>query len=246
MILYQHRRILYPTSTGSPDDALPPSDDSKGLRAIGSLKRRTIWLLSVLFLASFVVYLCGVLVYIFEVSNKRGGVEIDSYDYSIVNVGAQLPDSAVPGNGRGKYVYLQIIWYILGVVLPLLSMLLFGVLLWAPLSRPALEKLFFASELAFAWSCAEVFALSTIFAVAQIPTFGNGLINSGCAVCFVVESQMLPSLALLAMGAATHVGAACGTFAIVHPALYRSAISDHEASGCCSRLPWLCRSSGAT
>jgi hypothetical protein len=187
---------------------------------MGPVSLRTNILLSLLLVSAFALYLAGCLVFIFSVSNYSQGKMQNSLLYSIVNLGKKLPESAVDGH-LGMYVWLEIIWYVLGVALPLLSCQLFLAILWVPLSRSALERLFFAAEVVFAWSSAEVFVLSTIFAVAQIPKFGNGLISSGCTLCFVVQSQMLSELSILALGAVLHVVASCWCFAVVHKVIYR-------------------------
>jgi hypothetical protein len=170
--------------------------------------------------SGFVLYLAGCLVYIFSVSNSSRGTIVDSFLYSVVSLGLKLPESAVTGH-LGMYVWLEIIWYLLGVALPLLSSLLFLTILWAPLSLCALERLLFAAEVAFAWSCSEVFVISTIAAVAQIPKFGSGLISAGCTVCFVVGSQMLPDLSVVAVGALLHLVASFWCFGAARGIVYR-------------------------
>ena len=50
--------------------------------------------------------------------------------------------------------------------------------------------------------------LSTIFAVLEIPTFGEGLIDSGCRTCYVVDSMLLAELAVTGVGTIASMGAA--------------------------------------
>jgi hypothetical protein len=211
---------------------MPP--EAKGLRALGPLATKQGMLLSGLLGVGFVLYLAGCIVIIFSVSNYSRGALVDSSLYSIMNLGGMLTDSAVNGH-LGMYVWLQIIWYLLGVALPLLSSALFILLLWAPLPLAQLETLYFAAEVVFAWSSAEVFVLSTIFAVAQIPKFGNGLISAGCTVCFVVQSQLLPELAIITVGAVLQVFASCWCFRVAHKILYRDRLLyPTQAKSCCS------------
>jgi hypothetical protein len=187
---------------------------------MGPLSPWTTVTLTFLLLSGFALYLAGCLVYIFSITNSSRGAVVDSSLYSVANLGVKLPESAVAGH-LGMYVWLAIVWYLLGVALPLLSSLLFLAVLWAPLSRTALERLLFAAEVVFAWSCSEVFVISTIAAVAQIPKFGNGLISAGCTVCFVVGSQVLPELSALAVGALLQVVASCWCFAAARGVVYR-------------------------
>ena len=95
-----------------------------------------------------------------------------------------------------------------GVAAPLATNILLGLLLWIPLERNQLQRLFFCAESSFAWSGAEVFVLSTIFAVLEIPTFGEGLIDSGCRTCYVVDSMLLAELAVTGVGTIASMGAA--------------------------------------
>jgi hypothetical protein len=151
--------------------------------------------------------------------NQRGGVEVNSESYAIATIGHDLPLSAVDG-GKGMFVWLEIVWYTLGMAFPLLSSILFLALLWLPVSQAVLERLFFAVEVVFSWSGSEVYVVSTVMAVAQLPTFGNGLINSGCSVCFVVTSQMFPELAIMAAGAVLNIVAFSWCSLLVHPVIY--------------------------
>lgn len=173
--------------------------------------------------------------FVFRVRNSRAGVDQEPIDYSIVSTGLHLPDSAL-NNDVGKYIWLQILWFFLGMAVPLLSNVLFGLLLWLPASKVVLERLLLAAEISFAWSSAEVFFLSTIFAVAEIPTFGNGLIDSGCDICFVVTSQLLPALAIFALGTALSIAGVSWLFRLAHSTLYsgRELYETHETRcSCC-------------
>jgi hypothetical protein len=232
--LYQHRSVIYRRQETVPASAVAPSPEAEGIRALGPLPTKKGLLLSGLISAGFILYLAGCIIIIFSVSNYSRGALVESSLYSIMNLGGMLTESAVNGH-LGMYVWLQIIWYLLGVALPLASSALFLLLLWAPLPRAQLETLYFASEVVFAWSSAEVFVLSTIFAVAQIPKFGNGLISAGCTVCFVVQSELLPELAVITVGAILHVVAGCWCFGVVHKILYRDRLLyQSQGRSCCS------------
>lgn len=210
--LRRHRKLIYRPIR---------SDDNvvKGVRHIGELKSRSIVPVTFLLVASFAMYMTGVILYIFELINLRGETDMGSVDYSIVSVGMELSNSAIEGT-EGRMRWLQIVWFLLGVVFPLLSIVICCILLYIPLSKARLEKLFFWAEISFAWNSAEVFALSTIVAVLEIPTFGNGLIKSGCATCYVVDSTLLPTLAVLLVGTCFTMAAAFWLFTLVHRAIY--------------------------
>jgi hypothetical protein len=168
------------------------------------------------------LYLAGCLLNIFRITESRGPYESEPVDYSIVSVGRSLPNGA-RDQDKGAIRYLQIIWFFLGVAVPLTTNVLLGLLLWIPLERKQLQRLFFCAEVSFAWSGMEVFVLSTVFAVLEIPTFGNGLIDSGCQTCYVVDSMLLAELAVTGVGTIASMGAAMWLYKVSHNKLYLSA-----------------------
>jgi hypothetical protein len=132
-----------------------------------------------------------------------------------------LPKSA-RDEDKGAMRWLQIIWFFHGVAAPMTTNFLLGLLLWIPLERKQLQRLFFWAEISFAWSGAEVFVLSTIIGVLEIPTFGDGLIDSGCRTCYVVDSMLLAELAVTGVGTIASVGAAMWIYQVSRSKLYIS------------------------
>jgi hypothetical protein len=158
---------------------------------------------------------------IFRIVNSQGERELEPVYWSIVSIGTGILDAARESD-RGKMIWLQIVWFLLGVIFPLLSNVLYLALLWAPAVTPArhLETLFHAAEFGFAWNCAEVFVISTIFAVVEIPNFGNGLIDAGCSACYVVGAELLPELAVMAVGTVINLFAGFWTYVAARRGLY--------------------------
>lgn len=196
-----------------------PEDTARGLQQLGSFTPRSILPLTFLLVASFAVYLAGCIVFTFKIVNTQGTHTLDPKYESVISIGQSLPGSAFPGT-KGQLRWLQLVWFILTLAAPLLSNVLSLLLMWMPWSRRDLIPLFFAAEWAYAWSSAEVLFVSTIFAVVQIPTFGNGLITSGCTSCYVVGSQLLPTLAVLGAGTLCNMVANCTLFPLTQRALY--------------------------
>jgi hypothetical protein len=232
IILYHHRKVVYSNTItvkevsqeGEDEDASPPHanpDPSRGLQQVTGMSMRSAVMLTILLIAGTALYLAGCLLGIFRITNTRGPYELEPDDYSIVSVGRDLPESA-RDQDEGAMRLLQIIWFLLGVAAPLATNVLLGLLLWIPLERNQLQRLFFCAEVSFAWSGAEVFVLSTIFAVLEIPTFGDGLIDSGCQTCYVVDSMLLAELAVTGVGASASMGAAMLLYQVSHNKLYIS------------------------
>lgn len=228
MVLYHHRKIMYihtitvkeVSQEGEDEDASPPhaNPPPSGLQQVTGMPMRIAIMLTILLIAGSALYLAGCLLDIFRITNTRGPYE-SAHDYSIVSLGRDLPDSA-RDQGRGAMRWLQIIWFFLGVAAPLTTNILLGLLLWIPLDRNQLQRLYFWAEVSFAWSGAEVYVLSTIFAVLEIPTFGDGLIDSGCRTCYIVDSMLLTELAVTGVGTITSIGAALWLHHVSHNKLY--------------------------
>jgi hypothetical protein len=240
VILYYHRRVIY--HNNSSNSTNKESDDSKDpqqqehqpppqqvhdadpeerldLLALTGLSKLLVSMALVVSLAS---YLAGCLVDIFEVKNTTADGSAVVVAYSVVSVGQAIPTSSIDETDVGIR-WLQAMWFFLCVAMPLWCSFIFGLLYLVPLvKKKHLERVFLLSEIAFSWSCAEVFLVSTIFAVLQLPTFGEGLIESGCIGCYVVDSKFLPGFPILVIGTICNVAVNIFLYRKAHHALYSS------------------------
>jgi hypothetical protein len=208
-ILFHHRRIVYGTITSN----------LQGLQNIAGITTIRTLLMSFLLLAAAGIYFAGCCIGMFRILNSRGNLEIAPVDYSLIDVGRDLSDAGQHPDDRAQ-TWLQIIWFTLAMAAPIGSFILFAVLLWAPWKGAALRKILFLAEISFAWNCAEVVFVSTIFAVLEVPTFGEGLIDSGCDTCYSVDSKLLNELAVLGVGTLLSVLANALIFQRAHQSLY--------------------------
>ncbi len=69
-------------------------------------------------------------------------------------------------------------------------------------------------------SCAEVLFVSTIFAVQQMPVFGDGLVESNCTACFLVDTMILPEFSVLCIGTILNVGVNVWLYRKTHGILF--------------------------
>jgi hypothetical protein len=231
MILYHHRNIMYNCNDPAKEEAQEEQQDDDddvddtsplplcGLQKVTGMSMRSAVVLTIFLITGAALYLAGCLVGIFRITNTRGPFVLEPDSYSIVSIGQALADSGRERD-EGKMRYLQIIWFFLGVGLPLATNVLLGLLIWVPLERKQLQRLFVCAEISFAWSAAEVFVVSTIFAVLEIPVFGDGLIDSGCQTCYTVDSLLLIELLLMGMGTIVNMGAALWLYKVSHNKLY--------------------------
>lgn len=193
-IIYLHRKVIY----RSKKELIGTSEEKVLLVERGGLEKSSMYTAIVACGIAFVCFLVGCLMKIYEVENTRGNV-VETYDYSIISLGKEVPDSQLDPNQFGIR-FLQFMWFFLAVAMPLWSTFLFGLLFAIPLSTMWAERIFVMAEIAFAWSCAEVLLISTIFAVLQMPTFGDGLIEADCTTCSIIDTQILGAFGVLCVG----------------------------------------------
>ena len=221
-VLHLHRRVLY-----GPAMQVAETDRS----TVASHMSTPSQLLSTLFLViSFAVYLTGIILHFFHVSNIQQGSVRDTDDYSLTSVGRDLPDAKRDDEPAGGLVYLQVVWFLLGVAIPLLLVVLSMVLLYAPLTMAALRRWLLVTEVAASWSCAEVFLISIVLAIREIPTFGDGLIDTGCSQCYRVSTEFdAAGTTAFAVGTVTCMGAVLVILKAAHGVAYRKrAMTSHH------------------
>ena len=183
-------------------------------------------------LLSLSAYLVGCSLPLFEISRQRGDVETTLLEFSIVSMGTDYVGLTKESSGGDRWI--QIMWFFLTMVMPLISTLLLCCVLLIPVKQSQmtgageydgvlrrLRQLYLAAEFTYCWSCMEVIVLATLFAVQEIPKVGSGMVDSGCNVCFVIGSKLLlPAFLPLLLGALIHFVATIRLFGKIHPALY--------------------------
>jgi hypothetical protein len=235
LILHYHRKVLYHSTRKVSEQESDPeqtaengkktaengeeSKPAEGMKGLLGLSNRFLALACLSIIGSMAFYIVGCVINIYEVTNTRGSFSFVE-DYSVVSVGTALPMSVLDPSDLGTR-FIQAMWFFLCVVMPLWCTFLFGVLFLYPLSRQWMERVFVMAEIAFAWSCAEVLLISTIFAVSQMPSFGDGLIDADCTACFVVDTEILPQFAFLGVGTILNVLLNVWLYRKAHYALYK-------------------------
>lgn len=221
-VLYHHRRVMY-TALSSTTTTTTLDQQQSSLPSVASqlsTGTRILWFF--LFLVSFAAYLTGVVFDFFRVTNVQGGIERGSDDYSVARIGRDLPDAKRDYEPAGGLIYLQIVWFLLGVAMPLLFVVILGVVCFWSFSVSKLRQWLLVAEIALSWSCSDVVLISTVLAIREIPTFGDGLIDTGCSQCYVVTTSFHAEVAVLAIGtAATYLSAA-----LVLPKVHHTAYQD--------------------
>jgi uncharacterized paraquat-inducible protein A len=218
-VLQKHRSLIYRPMTMAASEG---SETTTALMGAKRFNKSSVLGITVLLLASCILYITGCILSVYQVSSHQGSSQLTASHfeyYSIVKLGADLPYSSQEGT-HGRMTWLAIVWFGLGVFFPLFGMILCAAVLYAPLPKRRLEQLFAWTEVCFAWSSAEVFCLSTIFAITQVPKFGNGLIKSGCVSCYVVSAALLPNLVVLIVATVAYVLAFVWLFRLVHPVIF--------------------------
>jgi hypothetical protein len=229
LILHFHRKLQYhngrieenvqepdPEQTSENNQESEP--EKIGMKAKVGLSNLFIGCTLFSIIASMAFYIVGCAINSFEVTNTRGPFSVVEA-YSVVSIGQAIPGAVLNHSDVGTR-WIQAMWFFLVVVMPLWCSFLFGILFLYPLTPQWMERIFVMAEIAFAWSCAEVLLVSTIFSVLQMPTFGEGLIEADCAACFVVDTQILPAFAVLCVGTVWNVFVNVWLYRKAHHALY--------------------------
>ena len=242
VILHYHRKVNYHNNNNANDSNINTARDSNdnleeagahqlstdidvdttekhGMKALGGLSTGFVVVASISLLLSMIIYLAGVIVKSFEVTSTRG-TESESTSYSITSIGLEISNAYIDSSHAGTR-FIQAMWFFLAVVMPLWCSFLFLILYTFPgLSKIWMERIFTMAEIAFAWSCAEVLLISTVFAVLQMPIFGNGLVENDCTACFVITSRILPEFALLCVGTVLNVSMNVWLYRKAHSVIY--------------------------
>jgi len=234
IILHYHRKVHYHgslTEDGCDEENVDsvdvatsmrseePPREELGIKAVGNFSTRFMVVAVGALVLSMVLFVAGVTVETFTVTSTRGEIS-ETIAYSIASIGMDIPEAYVIANHSGTQ-FIQFMWFFLGIATPLLCSALFLALYTIPtLTKKRMETIFTAGEITFAWSCAEVLFLSTIFAVQQMPVFGDGLVDNNCAACFQVDTDLLPEFAVLCLGTIMNVGVNVWLYRTAHKVIF--------------------------
>ena len=168
VILHYHRKLHYhdkknSTSITTSDDNIEAGDkmspdngndddtgEKRGMKELGDLSTGFIVLAVGSLVISMVCFLAGVITKTFEVTSTRG-TTIVSASYSITSIGLAIPEAYIDSNHAGTR-FIQIMWFFLGVAMPIWCSVLFVALYTYPnFSKEWMERIFTMAEVAFAW-----------------------------------------------------------------------------------------------
>eukprot|EP00956_Cyclotella_meneghiniana_P005948 scaffold7775_cov61-Cyclotella_meneghiniana.AAC.19 len=142
--------------------------------------------------ASIALLIIGATVQTFKF--KYSGMTKYETTHSLISIGLNIPETA---RDDGVMIhFLQAFYFILTMAVPLLSCCIYGLLFYVKLTPDLARRIFLLSETALAWSALDVYLLSTMFAVVQIPNFAKHLVDEYCKSCFTIEAEINPSFAL--------------------------------------------------
>jgi hypothetical protein len=190
LILYRHRRVQYhPVKEGNAEmetieleEPVEPEHSPEGVKVTIAAQTGTSVPLLIFVLASCIaLHFTGSSLDYYEVSSSRGDVTVVN-TYNSFSIGMGIPATAEDPSDIGIR-FLQIMYFLFTVVVTPWNSILVGILYLFPMVQSVKEKVFFLTEITFAWSALEVFLSSVIFSILQIPMFGNGLVKSGCTEC---------------------------------------------------------------
>jgi hypothetical protein len=220
-VLYQHRRIQYhgeDKAKSAAEAELPEQTQHDQKVTLASQTKTSVPLLVFVFASCLALDFVACALDIYEVSNTRKD-ETFSVPYSVFSIGEAIPATS-PDPSNFGIRWIQFMFMLFAVALPPWSTIVFSALYLLPMTPALKEKALFLSEITFSWAAIEVFTLSAIFSILQIPKFGNGLIDNGCPECYQVGSKLRPEFAVLCVSAFLNVGVSLWLFFRAHKAIY--------------------------
>jgi hypothetical protein len=204
-ILYHHRQIQYHNHQEEEVKDDPENDEGphEEKMCIAAQTKTSAPLLVFLFVVGTALHFVACSLHIYQVENSRAE-ENFVVPYSVFSIGMAVPGTSLEPNSFGVR-WLQFMFFLFTVALPAWSTILFGVLYFCRMGSWLREKVFFLAEITFSWVAIEVFTVSAIFSILQIPKFGNGLIDAGCKECYQVDSAILPQFGVLVVATLLNV-----------------------------------------
>lgn len=124
-------------------------------------------------LTSFALLLSGACVLMFTFAYSIGSKKSQE-EFSLVMVGIKVPQVSRYSPKRFGVRWMQIMYFILSIAAPLWNLILLFILFFVPMRKRIQIRFLYLCEVTFAWGAAEVFIISAIFSVFQIPKFGTG------------------------------------------------------------------------
>jgi len=188
-ILYCHRMVIYSRSNNI-EEAVNENGEQESIEngtlhngdngkvAIANLFPRRSHYGEKLFsltslVASFALLLSGACVLMFTFRYSIGSKKFQE-NFSLATIGIKVPQVSRYNPKRFGVRWMQLLYFILAIAAPLWNLILLFVLFFIPMQKRIQRHLLFLCEVTFAWGAAEVFIISAIFSVFQIPKFGTG------------------------------------------------------------------------
>lgn len=228
LILYLHRRVQYhpvnkcsgEVETTELEEPIEPEHTTEDSKVTIAAQTGTSVPILIFVLASCItLHFTGSSLDYYEVSSARGDVTVVQ-TYNSFSIGMGIPATAEDASDIGIR-FLQLMYFLFAVVVTPWNSILVGILYVYPMVQSVKEKVFFLTEITFAWSALEVFLLSVIFSILQIPKFGNGLVQSGCTECYRVDSVLFANFAVICMSTVINISVNLWLFSRAHKVVYK-------------------------
>jgi len=113
--------------------------------------------------------------------------------YSLFSLGQSLPSSVANPSSFGIH-FIQATYHFYAIVTPIVCLVLTFALFGCPMTAMAQERVFVLTEIANAWSAAEVFVLSIVASLFEISTFAAFMIGDKCDLLNEIVEQSFDSL----------------------------------------------------
>jgi len=129
---------------------------------------------------------------------------INTVNFSLRSLGLKILDAPLPTTSKSGPMFMSVMYFIMGLVIPLLNLIIFVVLYLYPMKKDYQKTTFYLAEITFAWGTSGPLIFSLLSASSQVPKFANSIIGENCDDCFEVEGELKWTVILFLIGAIGH------------------------------------------
>ena len=218
LVLFLHRKVIYETDMKSDIEKNDGDTEEETMSVLQkSGKTTTIGLIASVL--SLIVFCLGYFLHILEF-NYENVLGKNKVSYSLCTIGKHIPQATNESNSP-SIRWLQVIYFIITIVAPLLNHTFHLCLYLVPMKVTKQRQVLLMSEIASAWNAIDVLAIGLLFSIWQIPKIANKIIDVGSTQCYNIESKLKATSSIAFIGAFMHISCCYFLNIQAHKVLYR-------------------------
>lgn len=202
LVLYLHRKVIYEKDMESDIEENDGDTQNKPMTVLEKSGNKA-FIGLIASVPSLIIFCLGYFLDIveFEYENLLGSSRVS---FSLCTIGTHIPLATNESNSPAIR-WLQVIYFIITIVAPLLNHIMHLCLYLVPMKVTAQRQVLLMSEIVSAWNAIDVLAIGLLFSIWQIPKIANKIIDVGCTQCYTIESRLKATSSLAFIGAFMYI-----------------------------------------